>query len=277
MLKKLESPNKIRRAIYEDSILVAEGPFLMGSEFKDSEHPIHLVYTKEYHMSKHLVTNKIFADFLNIFRVDNEAGDTYCFLDVYNKMCRIKKANGTYVVQKGFENHPVTLVNWAGANIFCRALGGELPSEARWEKAARGGFELKKYPWGDEEPESDMANFAEVNGMTTAVGSYPPNKYGLADMAGNVWEWMSDWYSSVYYKKSKDFEPAGPKTGVDKSIRGGGWAYPKESLRCSKRGKCWSRIGGTNIGFRVVNCASEKQFILSENRISNLFKQKVPL
>jgi len=185
--------------------------------------------------------------------VQNEQDLTYLYLNIFNGCVRIRYQGKAYEVQQGFENHPVTHVNWIGAYAFSAAVGDRLPTEAEWERACRGGLEGMLFPWGNEIPSRSLANFGENVGATTKVGSYPPNKYGLYDMAGNVWEWTMDWYHPAYYKEVVSKDPAGPATGVDKVIRGGGWAYPGSDLQCSRRGRKWVRLGGTNVGFRVLS------------------------
>jgi formylglycine-generating enzyme required for sulfatase activity len=155
-------------------------------------------------------------------------------------------------VDFGFEDHPVICVNWFGASAFAAWIGGRLPTEAEWENACRGGVEGFTFPWGNDKPNHSLANFGENVGSTTPVGKYPPNRFGLYDMTGNTWEWCKDWYRKDYYKKSPKINPGGPSSGVDKVVRGGGWAYGMETLRCAKREKRWARVGGTNIGFRVA-------------------------
>jgi formylglycine-generating enzyme required for sulfatase activity len=142
-------------------------------------------------------------------------------------------------IPKGEEKFPVYNVDWNEAKAFCESQGKRLPTEAEWEKAARGGLDRKKYTWGDTEtgaPETpgetggrrgrgaqskSPANAASKGPV--AVASFPPNGYGLFDMAGNVWEWVNDWHQTNYYSISPLKNPQGPATGEYKVFRGGGW------------------------------------------------------
>jgi serine/threonine-protein kinase len=140
------------------------------------------------------------------------------------------------------DDHPVTDVSWEDANAYCnwlskkKGLNFKLPTEAQWEKAARG-TDGRKYPWGKNEPDETLANFGWKFDKTSPVGSYPngASPYGLLDMAGNVWEWCSDWYGDDYYKNSPKDNPTGPKIGTSRVVRGGCWVSDAGSLRCAGR------------------------------------------
>ena len=160
-------------------------------------------------------------------------------------------------------DHPVTLVRWDDAFAYCAWLSNEtgrlvrLPTEAEWEKAARGGLEGKRYPWGDR-LDRNMANFltdpSQKNSQgTTQCRTYPPNGYGLFDMAGNVWEWISDWYDPHYYDISPLTSPAGPREGNLRLLRGGSWLVADvRMLACSHRHKVPPDTYSYGIGFRIV-------------------------
>lgn len=125
-----------------------------------------------------------------------------------------------------YDNHPVIYVSWEQAAAYCAWAGRRLPTEAEWEKAARG-TDGRLFTWGDSFPASKFLNYALQEGDTTAVKAYPrgASPYGVFDMAGNAWEWVADWYDENYYKTAPSVNPQGPASGVDKVSRGGGWAY----------------------------------------------------
>jgi sulfatase modifying factor 1 len=162
-------------------------------------------------------------------------------------------------------DHPVALVRWDDAVEYCAWLSSEtgrpvrLPTEAEWEKAARGGVDSRRYPWGDR-IDPDLANFLSDPALkptrgTTPCGKYPPNEYGLYDMVGNVWEWVQDWYGADYYASSPLDNPHGPPAGQLRLLRGGSWLVADvRMLWCSHRHKVPPDTYSYGIGFRVV-CA----------------------
>ena len=125
-----------------------------------------------------------------------------------------------------FDDYPVVFVDWGKANRYCEVwAGGDLPTEAQWEKAARG-TDARTYPWGNDLPNKDLLNFNNNVGDTTMVKNYPNTDsfYGTYDMAGNVYEWVNDWYSDTYYKNSTSTNnPLGPESGLSRVMRGGSW------------------------------------------------------
>jgi formylglycine-generating enzyme required for sulfatase activity len=163
----------------------------------------------------------------------------------------IEKVGGAYKPKSGYEKHPVIEVSWYSAAAYAQWAGARLPTEAEWEKAARGGLVGKRYPWGDDITH-DNANYSGTGGKdkwerTSPVGSFAPNGYGLYDMAGNVWEWCADEYDSDYYDRSPKDNPKGPGTVITfknndftnvtsrRVLRGGPWNCNPYFLRCANR------------------------------------------
>lgn len=232
-------------------VKIPAGEFLMGSNNGDSdERPVHKVYLDAYYIDKYEVTNTQFSQFLNEKGNQIEGGVEW--LDIDARHCLIEYKNGKYQPKPGYENHAVIYVTWYGARAYARWAGKSLPSEAEWEKAARGSLVGKRYPWGDRDPDGSQCNFADKNtpyswsdkaaddgySHTAPVGSYPPNGYGLYDMAGNVWEWCSDWYDETYYSRSPYKNPQGPNNGSSRVHRGGCWVDSARDLRCASRSYC---------------------------------------
>ena len=159
--------------------------------------------------------------------------------------------------------HPVTLVTHGDAMAYCRWLSGRigqlvrLPTEAEWERASRGGLEQKRYPWGDE-IDSSRANFLTEPALkrhrgTRPVGSYPPTGFELYDMAGNVWQWVADWYGAEAYRDGDERNPRGPAQGVFRVLRGGSWVtHDVKQLRCAHRHTVPPDTYAYSVGFRVV-------------------------
>jgi formylglycine-generating enzyme required for sulfatase activity/serine/threonine protein kinase len=155
-------------------------------------------------------------------------------------------------VNWSLEDHPIVNVNWHDAAAFCEWSGGRLPTEAEWEYAARGGKEGRRYPWGDSLRHDD-ANYSGTGGRdqwanTSPVGSFAANGYGLYDMAGNTWEWCSDWYGS--YSSDPMRDPHGPPTGSLRVLRGGSWHFNPRSLRISFRDTGAPAGRHNGVGFR---------------------------
>jgi serine/threonine-protein kinase len=205
--------------------------------------PVHTVTLNDFAIDQTEVTNAMFADFLNAYGYQ-VGGDLNWFnpeIEIY----RIHQQDGLWVADAGYENYPVVNVTWYGAEAYCSYVGGALPTEAQWEYAARGGLVGALYPWGD--VFGGSANFCDVScdldwsnpeiydgyADTAPVGSYDPNGYGLFDMAGNVEEWVADWYGP--YSSEAAENPAGAATGDGRVLRGGSWYYSGDYLRVSHR------------------------------------------
>ena len=230
---------------YEGMERIPAGEFRMGSNSGESnEKPVHSVYVDTFYMDTYEVTNAEYAAFLNAKGKHAEAGHTWYQFGANTS--RIEYVSRIYRVKAGYENHPVTNASWYGAMAYAAWKGKRLPTEAEWEKAARGGLAGLKYPWGNS-IDRTRANYNQHIGRTTAVGKYPANGYGLYDMSGNVWEWCLDEYNKGFYAVSPSQNPISGAnsirwivenyTGIKTSrvLRGGGWDEEAAVLRVAYR------------------------------------------
>lgn len=204
------------------------------------------------------MTNAQYAKFLNEYGKNADAAG-HELLDIDDSdICLIEKVGGTYRAKAGYEDHPVIEVSWYGAATYAEFYGKFLPTEAEWEKAARGGLAGKRYPWGDSIGH-DEANYCCGTGATdkwdrtSPVGSFPPNGYGLYDMGGNVQEWCQDWYEWDYYSRSPRENPTGPTSGTYRVFRGGSWdIIVWHDLRVACRFSGGPGLADYDLGFRCV-------------------------
>ena len=233
---------------------IPEGAYYRGSnQGCRDEIPRHPVRIGSFCIDVHPVTNEQFVRFLD-FLGDEKDHQNHDIIRL--KDSRIKRNSGRFSIERGYSRHPVVGVTWYGAMEYCKWVGKRLPTEAEWEVACCGGLENPTYPTG-EDIEKTQANFFSSD--TTAVMSYPPNGYGVYDIAGNVYEWCSDWYEYNYYEYSSqepDF-PKGPIQGVYRVLRGGCWKSLKEDLRCSKRHRNNPGAANGTYGFRCAQDATE--------------------
>jgi formylglycine-generating enzyme required for sulfatase activity len=218
-----------------DMVLIPAGPFQMGSmDGETNERPVHTVHLDAFYIDRYLVTNADYARFLNVFGNRKEGGKKW--LDnvgpLSSWLCKIREKGGRFIPKQGYENHPVIKVSWYGAKAYAQWVGKRLPTEAEWEKAARGNLAGQTYVYGN----TITPEVANVGGFhaTTPVGSYPPNGFGLYDLVASVWQWCSDWYDPEYYGRSPSGNPKGPETGLLKILRGGSW-FHKGSWRVANR------------------------------------------
>ncbi|MFZ5858017.1 MAG: SUMF1/EgtB/PvdO family nonheme iron enzyme [Chloroflexota bacterium] len=207
--------------------LVPAGTFVMGSENGNAdEKPVRQVSLNVYYIDTYEVTNALYEACIN---------EGVCTPPYDNSS--IIQAN--YFGNSLYDRYPVVKVNWFQAKRFCEWRDARLPSEAEWEKAARG-TDGRTYPWG-EKIDCSYANYWGIDkgcvGDTTEVGSYERgiSPYGLYDMAGNVWEWVADWYSDTFYLYSPFENPVGPSGGQNKILRGGSWNRDEFNVRVSIR------------------------------------------
>lgn len=231
-------------------VLIPHGEFKMGSTIGDrDEKPVHTVYLDPYYIDKHEVTVGDYKKFIE------ETGHRKLYEWVF-------KCSPT-------DQHPVVGVSWHDAMAYAKWVGKRLPTEAEWEKAARGGMINKKYPWGNEIDDS-KANYnkntksGKHDIQTTSVGKYPANKFGIFDMSGNVAEWCLDAYQKRFYAKSPLRNPiAGAKhineilvhfkdIKTRRVVRGGSWSFNAKSVRVTNRLGEKPSLLSSDVGFRCV-------------------------
>ncbi len=242
-----DSPECQTPAVDPSPVQIPSGPFTMGSlTGADDEKPVHKPEIAAFSIDRTEVTNRR-------YRACVEAGACTA------PALRISHRRPQYFDDPAFADYPVIFVSWQQADQFCRFARGRLPTEAEWEKAARGSGEgPREYPWGNEPPDCTRANLGGKGscvGDTDRVGRRPAgaSPYGALDMAGNVWEWVSDWYAPGYYSQSPRLDPRGPAQGTLKVMRGGCWESGASSLRVSCRKAELPQAWADNVGFRCVN------------------------
>ena len=248
------------------------GDFLMGSDDgDDDERPVHAVHVDAFQIGAQLVTNAEYARFVR--ETGHRAPGVYELPLVVTAGADEREENFRRMSDPyGWKDdqpprerldHPVTLVRWDDASAYCEWLTStagrvfRLPNEAEWEKAARGGRRGDRYPWGDRFDQS-MLNFLadpaeKAQHGTTPCGMYPANDYGVFDVAGNVWEWVHDWYAADAYKATAAAGPV-PEARRLRVLRGGAWVVTDvRMLRCSYRHKVPPDTYSYAIGFRVAS------------------------
>ena len=218
---------------------IPEGTFTMGSKDFRSERPVHKVFLNAFYIDQHEVTISQYATFVE--KSGTEPPDYWDDLQL----------NST-------SQQPIVKVNWNEASHYCKSVGKRLPTEAEWEKAARGTDE-RIYPWGEQDPIAQLANFNKCcdhkdYSVLALVGKKPEGRspYKLDDMAGNAWEWVADWFESTYYRRSPDKNPTGPSVGEQKVIRGGSWSNKAIDIRTTNRHGLPPTQRHNNVGFRCA-------------------------
>ena len=242
----------------EGMVLIPAGEFEMGRhDGPKEERPKHTVYVDAFYMDIYEVTNAQYKTFIDAnpqWQKENIADHYHdgTYLRLWNK--------NNYAPGRG--NYPVNYISWYAAMAYAQWAGKRLPTEAEWEKAARGGLVGKAYPWGDA-TDPELANHARYINDTEPVGQYEPNGYGLYDMAGNVWEWCLDEYDAEFYTKPKKRNPFnnGSLTDVidnfkniktSRVFRGASWADNIVFLRVDNRDDGLPNYSSVFGGFRCV-------------------------
>jgi len=251
-------------------VYVPAGQFEMGNDQDERARPAHVVALDGFWIDRTEVTNAMFAAFLSEEGNQVEGGVSWLEPGAGHRGIvygHIEEDDGLFRSTTGYEDHPVIEVSWYGAVAYCAWVGARLPTEAEWEYAARGP-QARAYPWGDAF-EGERANYCDVNctyrwrdvtsddgaAEWTTVGSYPGGASwcGALDMAGNVWEWVADWWSEDYYADSPIENPQGPDSGTLHVARGGSWFDEGRDAEVSCRtGLTPSSYRMHWVGFRCV-------------------------
>lgn len=271
-------------------VLIPTGKFVMGSSDGFAhEGPVHEVFLNAYYIDTHEVTNGEFAQFVEetgyvteaeqwkwsfVFAPDDTPGQRVLGAEWWKRAdgATWRHPNGPETSIDGLDAYPVVQVSWNDAVAYATWAGKRLPTEAEWENAARGGLKGAPYAWGLDFTPGGEQQANTWNGQfpvkdsgadgfksLAPVGQYKPNSYGVYDIAGNVWEWVEDWYGANYYGDSPDENPHGPEQGIEKVQRGGSFMCADNyclGYRVSHRGKSGTDSGSPHVGFRCVQSVS---------------------
>jgi len=235
-------------------VYVPGGEFEMGStDGDDDEQPVHTVTLASFWIDQTEVTNS---------QYQRCVADEAC----HPPAKAYSESRASYYGNGDYEGYPVIWVSWHQAEAYCRWAEARLPTEAEWEYAARGP-ESRSFPWGAEF-NGTLLNYCDAGcprnwadqsvddgyADTAPVGSYPAGGSwcGAVDMAGNVWEWVADWYAIDYYGRSPNSNPRGPTSGPSRVIRGGSWSYPQKYARSAERNATHGGHMFGNVGFRCA-------------------------
>jgi formylglycine-generating enzyme len=244
-LKMSTQSHQATRSIEPTLLTIPAGWFLMGSNSgQDCEKPVHRVWVDEFQLAVTQVTNSEYELFL---RATGSQAPPFWSDENFNH-----------------PEQPVVGVSWFEAEGYCCWLRAQtlrdyrLPTEAEWERAARGELEQAEFPWGNEAPQSSLPDYAaRWQSGPEPVARYAANSFGLYNMCDNVHEWCSDWYDANYYAVSPERNPSGPGSGRRKASRGGSWRHHVKVSRCSARSSIPPEFQYADYGFRVA-CGRER-------------------
>ena len=239
-----------------------------AADAEEDERPVHRVHVSEFFIGRFPVTNDEYARFVQATGHAAPVVGALPLIALSGRELVFRELAAPYVWENdqppaGHGSHPVVLVRHDDALAYCQWLSDaiartvRLPTEAEWEKAARGGTEGVRYPWGND-IDSSRGNFLTDRSTkhqrgTRPTGTYPPNAYGLYDVCGNVWEWVGDWYSPDYYGLGEMLDPRGPQSGNMRIVRGGSWVNDDMTmLRSAYRHKVPPDTYAYSMGFRIV-------------------------
>lgn len=225
-----------------EQVYVPEGDFWMGKGEvrKNADSPMHSIHLDAFWMDKYEVSNAMYLKCMQAGACTDMVSDNITY------------QNWIY------RDHPVTYVAWEQAGLYCQWAGKRLPTEAEWEKAARG-TDGRQYPWGDDWPNPRLANFEEsLINEAVSVYRYPlgASPYGALNMAGNVREWVADWYGEDYYLVMPYANPTGPEIGFERSLRGGSYSEDKSEITVINRMRHEPQSAGLSRGFRCAQDAN---------------------
>ena len=247
----MKIPDQIETDLSVSFVRIPDGGFVMGGNDEHAsrfESPLHEVYISSFHVADAPVTNGDFGAFVKSTGYSTEA-EEFEREDTWNSFNSPDRSE-----------HPVVCVSWHDAMEFCSWLSIKIEkpvrllTEAEWERAARGDTDQSLYPWGNniKDDSACWGNSSKEIG-TSPIRSYPKNRFSLYDMAGNVWEWCSDWYGDSYYFTSPKSDPQGPDSGSLKVRRGASWNIEEAfRMRSSNRGALPPDSSWKNVGFRIA-------------------------